>query len=239
MVGHVSWSHGLTQQQFMYPKLVFWVLARIYYPIPTYMPIIEVCCMIFHNSIPCRFTTMHSIIDVVAWPYATTFCLSADLMKIQVRTLVILFTLHKWSIELWHGFAPQHPECLAGLTSTISVSFTGSINWAVARSFATMPHVLASYTSIAETKRTITSSISENLKLLLVESRTNKELIAFWIPLFTIEQVHWLLIKWPICLKRRENSCRAFMNIRLFGTVENKWQGDTLTLWWLSSTTSI
>jgi hypothetical protein len=36
---------------------------------------------------------MHSIIDVVAWPYATTFCLSADLMKIQVRTLVILFTL--------------------------------------------------------------------------------------------------------------------------------------------------
>jgi hypothetical protein len=193
MVGHVSWSHGLTLQQFMYPKLVFWVLARIYYPISTYMPIIQVCCMIFH-TIPFRFTINHNIIDVVAWPYATTFCLSADLMKIQVRTLIILFTLHKWSIELWHGFAPQHPECLAGPTSTISVSFIGSINWVLLQ----CPRVLASYTSIAETSRPITSSISENLKVLLVESITNKELIAFWIPWFTIEKVHWFLIKWPI-----------------------------------------
>jgi hypothetical protein len=38
---------------------------------------------------------MHNIIDVVAWSYATTFCLSVDLMKNQARTLVILFTLHK------------------------------------------------------------------------------------------------------------------------------------------------
>jgi hypothetical protein len=39
--------------------------------------------------------------------------------------------------------------------------------------------VLASYTSIAETSRPITSSISENPKVLLVESRTKKELIDF------------------------------------------------------------
>jgi hypothetical protein len=85
----VAWSYTT-----MFHKLVFWVLARIYYPILIYMLIIEVCCMIFHNSIPGRFTIRHNIIDVVAWSYTTIFCLSAGLMKIQVRTLVILFTCH-------------------------------------------------------------------------------------------------------------------------------------------------
>jgi hypothetical protein len=43
--------------------------------------------------------------------------------------------------------------------------------------FATMLYVLASCTIMAKTSQSIiTSSISENLKVLLVESRTKKEL---------------------------------------------------------------
>jgi hypothetical protein len=63
-----------------FPKLVLWVTSRLYYPISTYIPIIGVCCMIFHNSIPGHFTIMHNIIEVVAWSYAITFYLSATLM---------------------------------------------------------------------------------------------------------------------------------------------------------------
>jgi hypothetical protein len=59
--------------------------------------------------------------------------------------------------------------------------------------FATMSYVLASCTSMAKTSQSIiTSSISENLKVLLVESRTKKELTVCLVPSSAIEQVHWL-----------------------------------------------
>jgi hypothetical protein len=35
--------------------------ARIYYPILIYIPIIGVCCMIFHNNIPCHFIIVEGV----------------------------------------------------------------------------------------------------------------------------------------------------------------------------------
>jgi hypothetical protein len=82
--------------------------------------------MIFHNSIPGSFTVMHNIIEIVAWSYATIFCLSVGLMHSGENSCHFVY-LSQMIYGLWHGFAPQHPECLAGPTSIISVSFTRSI----------------------------------------------------------------------------------------------------------------
>jgi hypothetical protein len=79
--------------------------------------------------------------------------------------------------------------------------------WVVAWSFATLSYVLASYTSMSKTSQPITSSISKNLKVLLVKFRTKKELTACLVAssAIYIEQVHWLRMQWPIAItiKRR------------------------------------
>jgi hypothetical protein len=93
---------GCTQHQFMFSRLVLWVLARIYYSILTYILIIEVVVW------SCA-TASHITIEVAAQSYATTFSLSAGLMQKQAR-IYYAYLSQMISLGVWHGHSLYLPR---------------------------------------------------------------------------------------------------------------------------------
>jgi hypothetical protein len=63
---------------------------------------------------------------------------------------------------------------------------------------------------MAKASPSIISSIFENLNVLLVESRTKKELTACLVPSSAIEQVHWLRVQWSIAITRKRRLLSGF-----------------------------
>jgi hypothetical protein len=108
--------------------------------------------------------------------------------------------------------------------------------WVVAWSFATLSYVLASYTSMSKTSQPITSSISKNLKVLLVKFRTKKELTAC---LVASSAIYWAssLVANAVanCYNNKKKtfvglSC-TYERLKWLETIVNqKEQGDTLIL---------